>query len=77
MFNQTLKDIEIIYRDVGGYDMCYDEFEDLCGKSWEEDYKYLCIDRSKNRDQWRYCICKQSKNIYIECTPEMKPFRLT
>ena len=32
-----LKDIEHIYRDVAGYDMNYDEFEDLCRKSWEED----------------------------------------
>ena len=45
--NQTLKDVENIYRDVGGYDMSYDEFKELCRKSWEEDYNYVCIDRSK------------------------------
>ena len=28
LFNQTLKDIEHIYRDVGGYDMNYDEFKE-------------------------------------------------
>ena len=56
LFNQTLKDIEHIYRDLAGYDMNYDEFKDLCRKSWEEDYNYLCIDRSKERDQGRYCI---------------------
>ena len=44
LFNQTLKDIEHIYRDVAGYDMSYDEFKELCRKSWEEDYNYLCID---------------------------------
>ena len=65
LFNQTLKDIEHIDRDVAGYDMNYDEFKDLCRKSWEEDYNYLCIDRSKKRDQGRYCICNESKkNIY-------------
>ena len=47
LFNQTLKDIEHIYRDVAGYDMNYDEFKELCRKSWEEDYNDLCIDRSK------------------------------
>ena len=47
LFNQTLKDIEHIYIDVSGYDMSYDEFKELCRKSWEEDYNYLCIDRSK------------------------------
>ena len=61
LFNQTLKDIEHIYRDVAGYDMKYDEFKELCRKSWEEDYNYLCIDRSKKIDQGRYCICNESK----------------
>ena len=28
--------------------MSYDEFKQLCGKSWEEDYNYPCLDRSKN-----------------------------
>ena len=51
LFNQTLKYIEHIYRDVAGYDMNYDEFKDLCRKSWKEDYNYLYIDRSKKRDQ--------------------------
>ena len=74
LFNQTLKDIEHIYRDVAGYDMNYDEFKDLCRKSWEDDYNYLCIDRSKKRDQGRYCICNESKNTYLEATPQTKPF---
>ena len=36
LFNQTVKDIEHIYRDVAGYDMSYDDFKELCRK-WEED----------------------------------------
>ena len=74
LFNQTLKDIEHIYRDAAGYDMNYDEFKDLCRKSWEEDYNYLYIDRSKKRDQGRYCICNESKKTYIEATPQTKAF---
>ena len=74
LFIQTLKDIENIYRDVGGYDVSYDDFKELCIKSWEEDYNYLCIERSKKRDQGRYCICNESKNTFIECIPETKPF---
>ena len=31
--------------------MSYDEFKQLCRKSWEDDYNYRCIDRSKKRDQ--------------------------
>ena len=74
LFNQTLKDVEHIYRDVAGYDMNYDEFKDLCRKSWEDDYNYLYIDRSKKRDQGKYCICNESKNTYLEATPQTKPF---
>ena len=74
LFNQTLKDIEHLYRDVGGYDMSYDEFKQICKKSGEEDFNYLYIDRSKTRDQGRYCICSKSKNTYKECTSETKTF---
>ena len=71
LFNQTLKDIEHIYRDVAGYDMNYDEFKELCRRSWDEDYNYLCIDRSKKRDQGKYCICNESKkNIYRSNTSD-------
>ena len=65
LFNQTLKDIEYIYRDVAGYDMNYDEFKELCRKSWDEDYNYLCIDRSKKRDRGKYCFCNESKKKHI------------
>ena len=74
LFNQTLKDNEHIYRDVAGYDMNYDEFKDLCRKSWEKDYNYLYNDRSKQRNQGKYCICNESKRTYIEATPQTKPF---
>ena len=53
--------------------MNYDEFKDLCRKSWEEDYNYLCIDRSKKRDRGKYCICNESKKTFIEATPQTKP----
>ena len=54
--------------------MSYDEFKEICRKSWEEDYDYLSIDRSKKGDQGRYFICNESKNTYIKCSPETKPF---
>ena len=31
--------------------MSNDEFEELCRRSWEEVYNYICFDRSKKRDQ--------------------------
>ena len=74
LFNQTLKDFEKIYRDVGGSDMSYDDIEQLCGRSWEEDINYLCIDKSKKRDRGRYCNCIESKNTYLESTARTKLF---
>ena len=74
LFNQTLKDIEHIYTDVTGYDMNYDEFKELCRKSWDENHNYICIDKSKKRDQGRYCICNESKKTYLEATPQTKLF---
>ena len=73
-FNQTIKDIEHIYRHVPGYDMSYDEFKKLFRKSWEGDNNFFCSDRSKKRDQGRYCICNQSKKTYMEATHQTKPF---
>ena len=46
--------------------MNYDEFKELCRKSWNEDHNYLCIDRFKKRNQGKYCICNESKKTYIE-----------
>ena len=37
LFNQTKKDRESIYRDVGGNNMSYDEFKHLCRKSLEHE----------------------------------------
>ena len=54
--------------------MSYDDFKELCRKSWEEEYNYLCIDRSKERDQGRSCICNESKKTYIESKPQSKAF---
>ena len=76
LFNQTLKDIEHIYRVVADYELSYDELKELCRKSGEEYNIYLSIDGSKKREQGKYCICNESKNTYIECTPETKPFSI-
>ena len=56
--------------------MSYDEFKRLCRKSWVEDYNYLCIDRSKRRDQGRFCVCNESKKTYTAAAPQKKVFRL-
>ena len=37
--------------------MSYDEFK----KPWDEDYNYLCFDRSRKKDQERYFFVKEAK----------------
>ena len=54
--------------------MNYVGFKYLCRKSWEETYNYLCVDRSEKRDQGRYCICNESKNTFIENSPQTTSF---
>ena len=40
LFQQTLKDIEHIYRDIAGFDISYEEFKSLCREAWKEKYNY-------------------------------------
>ena len=74
LFSETLKNSKNKFRDVGGYNMIYDDFIDLCRKCWEKDFIYFYIDRSEMKTEERCCICNRSKNTYIECSPETKPF---
>ena len=44
-FQQTLKDVEHVYRDIAGFDMFYDEFKELCREAWKEKFTYFLINR--------------------------------
>ena len=50
--------------------MKYDEFKERCHKAWSEKFNYLCIDMTKNKNECKYRIFKESKTTYIECIPE-------
>ena len=74
LFKQTLRDVQSMYYDIGAYDMNYDEFKQMCHKAWDEKYNYLCIDKTKNKNDGKYRIFNESKNTYIECLCESDPF---
>ena len=74
LFNQTLKDFEKKYRDVAGCDMTYDGLNELCRETRKEEYNYVCIDRSKNRDRGRFCICNESKTNLLNAVLKRNPF---
>ena len=33
---QTLTDVEVVHKDIVGYDMNYDEFKEMCRNAWKE-----------------------------------------
>ena len=74
LFKQTLRDVQSMYYDIGAYDMKYDEFKEMCHKTWDEKYNYLCIDMTKNKNEGKYRIFNESKTTYIECICETNPF---
>ena len=63
-----------MYYDIGAYDMIYSEFEEMVRKAWSEKFKYLCIDMTKRRNNGKYRIFNESKDIYIECISETELF---
>ena len=54
--------------------MNYDEFKQMCHKTWDGKYNYLCIDMVKNKNEDKYHIFNDSKSTYIECICEAEAF---
>ena len=50
LFQQTLKNVEHIFRDKAGFVMSYDEFKQLCREAWKEKYNYLIINRLEDKN---------------------------
>ena len=74
LFQQTLKDVEHIYRDIAGFDMSYDEFKSLCREAWKEKYNYLLINRLEDKNGSRYKIRNESNPEYKIFNPQTDPF---
>ena len=74
LFKQTFRDVQSMYYDIGAYDMKYDEFREMCHKTWSEKFIYLCIDMSKNKNEGKYRIFNENKTTYFECICETEAF---
>ena len=74
LFKQTLRDVQIMYHDIGAFDMIYDEFKEMCRVAWSEKINYLYIDMTKYKNDGKYRIFNESKTTYIDCIPETEPF---
>ena len=64
LLQQTLKDIEHIYRDIAGFDMSHDEFNELCREAWKENYNYLIINRLEDKNGSKNQVCNESYPNY-------------
>ena len=73
LFKQTLRDVQSMYHDFGAFDMIYEEYKEMCRVAWSENFNYLCIDKTKNKNEGNFRVYNESKNIYIECIPESEP----
>ena len=74
LFQQTLKDVEHIYRDIAGFDMSYDEFKSLCKEAWRDKYNYLLLNRLEDKNGSKYMICNESNPQYQIFSPQTDPF---
>ena len=74
LFQQTLKDVEHIYRDIAGFDMSNDEFKSLCREAWRDNYNYLIINRLEDKNGSKYMICNESNLQYQLFNPQTDPF---
>ena len=74
LFQQTLKDVEHIYRDIAGFDISYDEFKSLCKEAWRDKYNYLLINRLEDKNGSKYMICNESNLQYQMFNPQTDPF---
>ena len=74
LFQQTLKDVEHIYRDIAGFDMSNDEFKSLCREAWRDPYNYLLINRLEDKNGSKYMLCNESNLQYQIFNPQTDPF---
>ena len=74
LFQQTLKDVEHIYRDIAGFDMSNDEFKSLCREACRDNYNYLLINRLEDKNGSKYMICNESNLQYQIFNPQTDPF---
>ena len=62
-----------MYKDIGGYDMKYDEFTEMCHKAWSERYNYLCTDMTKKM-KLNIVFSMKAKTHLLNAIPKVNLF---
>ena len=55
-----------MYKDIGGCDMKYEQFKEMCRKTWIGSFEYLSIEKTNVKIEGKHRIFMESKNLYIE-----------
>ena len=63
-----------MYKDIGGFDMKYDEFKEICRKACSVKFNRFLIDMARNKKECNYRNFNESKNTYIKCICESEAF---
>ena len=54
--------MEFVCTGIARFDMSYDDFSDLCRKSWKaEDFNYILFDRSKRKMKLKIVFLTKTK----------------
>ena len=67
LFQQSLRDVESIDRDIGANDMESRDFKQMCRNAWNGKCNYLYIDITRDEREGNYHIFNESKNTNFEC----------
>ena len=74
LFNQTLRGVQCMYQDIGAFDLKHDEFKEMRRVAWSQKINYICIDKTKIKNEGNYRFFNESKNTYNKGIPETEPF---
>ena len=69
LFEQTLRDILLLFHARAGLDMSLEEWKCFCRKAWENEYDYLHIHRIITKiGEGRFTMRNCNKTTYMEAT---------
>ena len=63
-----------MHYDIGACEILYSEFREMAFKAWNENFNFLCIDMTKNKNEDKSRIFNESRNTYIESFCETEAF---
>ena len=60
-------------KDIGGYDVKYDEFQEMCRKAWSEKFNHLCINMT-NKMKVIIVFLTKGRTYVLNAIPKVNLF---